>query len=72
MNGFIVVTKWANQTSASWSTACSTPRNRGQADVDQAGHIDMFSGNTILGDGAVIMIITPTAFQGARRSGGLP
>ena len=29
-------------------------------------HIDMFSGNTILGDGAVIMIITPTALP--RRS----
>ena len=34
-------------------------RNRRQADVDQAASHHMFSGNTILGDGSVIMIIDP-------------
>ena len=34
-------------------------RNRGQADGEQAPPHRMFSGNTILGDGSVIMIIDP-------------
>ena len=59
--------------SASWSTACSTPRKSWSSRCRRKlRHIGMFSGNTILGDGSVIMIIDPNGVvAGGRRVGAL-
>ena len=52
--------------SASWSTACSTPRKSWSSRCRASCATSrMFSGNTILGDGSVIMIIDPNGIAQA-------
>ena len=56
----------AARPSASWSMACSTPRKSSSSRCPRKlRHIAMFSGNTILGDGSVIMIIDPNGIAKA-------
>ena len=68
-NGFIVVTQVGNQTfGIVVDGVFHTEEIVVKPMSTKLRHIDMFSGNTILGDGAVIMIIDPNGIaQGARR-----
>jgi two-component system chemotaxis sensor kinase CheA len=66
-NGFIVVTQdRQRRLRYRGRRASSTRRNRREADGDQAASYPSFSGNTILGDGSVIMIFDPNGV--AKRS----
>src|SRR6201990_2738174 len=59
-NGFIVVTQVGNQTFRIVVRCGFHTEESGVKPMStKLRHIDMFSGNTILGDGAVIMIIDP-------------
>src|ERR1700686_1748713 len=60
-NGFIVVTQVGSQTFGIVVDGVFHTEEMAVKPVStKLRHIDMFSGNTILGDGAVIMIIAPT------------
>jgi two-component system, chemotaxis family, sensor kinase CheA len=70
-NGFIVVTQVGNQTfGIVVDGVFHTEEIVVKPMSTKLRHIDMFSGNTILGDGAVIMIIDPNGFAKALGAAG--
>src|SRR5580700_6074069 len=70
-NGFIVVTQVGNQTfGIVVDGVFHTEEIVVKPMSTKLRHIDMFSGNTILGDGAVIMIIDPNGFAKALGASG--
>jgi two-component system chemotaxis sensor kinase CheA len=70
-NGFIVVTQVGNQTFGIVVDAVfHTEEIVVKPMSTKLRHIDMFSGNTILGDGAVIMIIDPNGIAKALGASG--
>src|SRR6267378_3011577 len=70
-NGFIVVTQVGNQTfGIVVDGVFHTEEIVVQPMSTKLRHIDMFSGNTILGDGAVIMIIDPNGIAKALGAAG--
>ena len=70
-NGFIVVTQVGNQTfGIVVDGVFHTEEIVVKPMSTKLRHIDMFSGNTILGDGAVIMIIDPNGIAKALGAAG--
>src|SRR4029077_13719931 len=70
-NGFIVVTQVGSQTfGIVVDGVFHTEEIVVKPMSTKLRHIDMFSGNTILGDGAVIMIIDPNGFAKALGAAG--
>src|SRR6202012_1323778 len=70
-NGFIVVTQVGNQTFGIVVDAVfHTEEIVVKPMSTKLRHIEMFSGNTILGDGAVIMIIDPNGIAKALGAAG--
>src|SRR6185369_17198043 len=70
-NGFIVVTQVGNQTfGIVVDCVFHTEEIVVKPMSTKLRHIDMFSGNTILGDGAVIMIIDPNGIAKALGASG--
>ena len=70
-NGFIVVTQVGNQTfGIVVDGVFHTEEIVVKPMSTKLRHIAMFSGNTILGDGSVIMIIDPNGIAQTRRLGG--